>query len=355
MAFDALDSFDWLNPSDAAYGMYRSGWWIADWLGTLPVGSLGGRRLNVHSGGNYARIGRKYSATQGKSFGAHLVVNGMNTGTNFCDFWFFYEPTGGGNNGNSKGQIGFYFAPDGSIKVYRGENLSSITSCVLLGSTAAGVVITGVEFAFETEFLIDNAVGRVKVWVDNTVVLNLTGIDTQHQTAALVNGFCNFGYGSHSWLWDDMWCWDTDTKPVATPMRATQLLPSSDGGTLTLTPSTGTSHFAMVNETTADLMVADWLTGTAPGQLDILPLADILRNPVSIRAVNFLTTAAKMDIAPRAISLGFEHGGVISDGPDFVLSTTQMTLQRIAELNASGAAWTQADINALALRLKVAA
>lgn len=354
MAFEFLESWDWQHSSGEPSGqMNLSGWYGAAFNSGI-AGTLGGRRLQWNGGGNVGRWGRQLSATQGKSFGFHITVPSLGTAQNYLPFWFFYDVNGGQQqSGGTLGQFGFDFSPDGKVRAYRATSNNGART--LLGESAAGVIVQGVETAIEGELFISTTVGRFKLWVNNVVVLNLTGVNTQAQAASLVNGFFSSLSGSGYVLEiDDFWMADTDVKPTASPMRATVLLPTTDGATLTMTPSTGTVHKDMVNEQYQNLMVADWLMGDAVGELSVLGLPDLPKTPNEIYAVQLLTYANKSDIAARSISLGFEHGGTISDGPNYPLSTTQQMLKRITTTNGSGAAWSKADIDAMSLRLKVA-
>jgi hypothetical protein len=131
--------------------------------------------------------------------------------------------------------------------------------------------------------------------------------------------------------------------------RIQPLQPNADGGTLNLVPSTGTSHEGVVDELTCS--TADYLSGSADGEYDLLGCEDISVEPASIVALKAIGWAEKTDAGSRAWNLGLVSGVTTDDGPDLSLTTDPGYSERTEELDFDAAsAWVQASINAVELK-----
>jgi hypothetical protein len=364
MAFDFLESFDLYAPvggsgPDGAAKTYMNanGWYsIAGDQWDIQTGLLGGYRLYLGNGGagNNARGGRHVTPSKGKSFGLFVEPVDMGLGTPAAFLQLYYTAAAANTAGTSHGQLNFRISTDGRLQVYRGSTYV-VASDVLLAQTDPGLFASGVEVAIEGEVYIDDTVGRVKVWVDNDLVLNFTG-DTQAQATDQISGawLWSDGNGTSAVFLDDFWMWDTDAKPTVAPIRSVQLKPSGDTGTNQWTPSTGTSHFAVVDDATMYDAPTDYLSGSTVGDVDELALPDLAYSPAQIAAVQVVGMALKTDATAREINLGVSHNGTISDGPNYALSASTQLHRRIMAKNAADTDWTQANINDLKLRAKVA-
>ena len=146
---------------------------------------------------------------------------------------------------------------DGTIRVRRNGTL--------LGSSAGGAFVVGTWYSLQIEIVISDTVGRVSVYLDGTQVVNLTSQDTKNGGTGVVNNiYFSGGSGAIGGRYDDMIVQDSATR-LANPIRAATLYPNADGGTLNLVPSTGTSHFALVDEALASR--TDYLSGSTVGEL----------------------------------------------------------------------------------------
>lgn len=92
--------------------------------------------------------------------------------------------------------------------------------------------------------------------------------------------------------------------------------PSADGGTLQWTPSSGGSHFAMVDTHPVDL--TKWLAGTGTNDIDLWEF--VLPNVGSIVAINFSVLARKDDEGTKSFKIVFGPSGTDALSDEFFVS-----------------------------------
>ena len=221
-----------------------------------------------------------------------------------------------------------------------------------LGRSSPGKFMVGLWYSLAIEVVIHDTTGRVTIYKDGEQVLNLTNQDTRNGATTTVTQLkLGSGAGGFSYQYDDIYIHDSATALTDHP-RIEVLYPSGDGGTLTLTPSTGVNHYAVVDETQAD--TSDYLSGSAVGNLDLLDATNLSGSPTTIPHVGIVAVAAKTDATARSVALGVKSGATTSDGGNFALSTTIARYERGIDLDPNtAAAWTAAAVNALQFQPKV--
>ena len=152
---------------------------------------------------------------------------------------------------------------------------------------------------------------------------------------------------------DDLVVVDTDAAYLP-DLRIDQLRPNSDGGTLGLVPSTGSDHYAVVDE--AQVTTADYLQGSTVGDYDLLGLPNLSVTPASILGVNLVGFADKTDVTARSWNMGLDSGGTVSNGDDLALATAAASYyHRLLQTDPNtAAAWLKAGVDGLQLRPRVA-
>ena len=239
------------------------------------------------------------------------------------------------------------------IGVAANSSLTVLRNGTLLNTSAINAFTIGVWYTIQVEVVISDTVGRVSVYLDNTKVLEVTGADTQNAGTGLVDRLRLSSVSAVIPTLDDIYVQDTATR-LTDPLRAEVLYPNADGSTLNLTPSTGTSHFGVVDETLAS--ATDYLTSNNIGDFDLLGLTDLSVTPVAIQEVVVIGYAGKTDIGGRAVALGVKSGATTSDGPNNNLSTVGGGFARpLATDPNTSAAWTKSGVDALQLQPKVVA
>lgn len=244
-------------------------------------------------------------------------------------------------------QFGIGIVSPGELVVYRGTTE--------LGRTTTAAIALNVWYALAIEVVIHDTTGRVTIYLEGVQKLNLTGQDTRNGTPADADRLY-LGWPSTSqptWLIDDLYVHDSATKLTKHPRIVVQR-PDSDGATLDFAPSTGTSHFALLDEVPVN-NYTDYIDGDTVGDVDEIGIANLASTPDTINAVQVVCFAKKTDSVARQIAgCGVKSGATVSDGSNMVLTITGGRQHRILDTDpATGVAWTEAGVNALILRPKV--
>lgn len=325
-----MDGFDSYNGIGAAPTGVQ-----ARWTGTpasLVVGRFGTGQAVTYTTGTAASTSPIFTGVSGFTCGFGVFL------TSFSDTIRAVSFLSGVTV-----HVALRFNIDGSITALR--------DTTVLGSSAAGVVLLSTWHTVECEVVISDTVGRVTIYVDGASVLNLTAQDTRNGATTTVDTFARVNGGPAMRL-DDLYITDSATKPTAA-LRIETLYPTSDGVTLNWTPSTGVSHFGVVDE--AQASTTDYISASLVGDVDELNMGDLSAAPTAIEAVDLVMYALKSDATARTLFPGVKSGATTSDGAAVTLSTTGGRFDRIMAVDPNtSAAWTAAAVNALIARPKVA-
>lgn len=227
---------------------------------------------------------------------------------------------------------------------------------VALGTTATQVIFQGVWHYVEWEVVIHDTTGSFKVWVDGVQVLNLTNVDTRNAGTGIVNrvGICPFTGKGGACYFDDFYV--TNSAVRLGECRIDAIRPNADVvGAKDFTPSTGTDHYALVDESVAN-GDTDYVSGTTVGHVDRFTHAGLGVTPSAIHAVQVSAFGKKTDAATRSINLQVKSGATTSDGSSYNLAADYAKFERILETDPNtAAAWGASGVNALEFGVKVAA
>jgi hypothetical protein len=238
---------------------------------------------------------------------------------------------------------------NGSIQVFRGPGSSSVTS-----ASSSGLVVADTWYWIEAAAFIDNTAGsfRARLWSGNGSTLladlNVTGADTQYEATSTTNRVY-FGYTQSSGTYVDDVSIDTN-KSLLGPSRVEVLYPNAAGSFAQFT-RTGTDllvNYLQVNEAVKD---------TASSVTSSLAQWD------SYNFSNRTISGTPLAVQPWAIAVR------VTGGADPVLFRLPLLINRIGFEGAThsttggtccqgkgdvwyfnpatGAAWTDADINAM--------
>lgn len=309
------------------------------------TGRFGGRAARVSSGGG-SRLSRTIPATDRYSIGTACRVTGFNR-PQMLGAGFFVS-TAAANNPTNR-QVGWSIDVEGRILIYRGAS-------TIIWQSDPGVVVNEAWVFVGFSAIIHPTAGSVSLSVNGVQLVELTGINTRGQ--ADDNFTCvNIASGNMASLAnfdiDDTY-FDDEYLATVPERRIETLRPSGDGATLDLIPSTGTSHFAVVDETLVD--ATDFLSGSLPGELSELILTDLSVVPTVIDGVQAAGFALKTDAATRQVNYGVRSNGNDALGPDVTLSTTLQQGFNNVLLNPDGnVPWDAAAVNAARLIPRIAA
>lgn len=121
---------------------------------------------------------------------------------------------------------------------------------------------------------------------------------------------------------------------------------NGDGTYQQLTPSTGTTHYNLVDDPLLD--VNDYVSSSVAGNKDTYTFGDMSHNPTSIFAVQLNLAALKDDAGARSIKSVTRSGGNDYNGNPVALGTGVLCYSELRETDpATSAAWTKAGFNAV--------
>ena len=219
-------------------------------------------------------------------------------------------------------------------------------------------IVSGAWYYIEAEVIMSGTVGTVTVYKNGNPVLGLNGLTGLNTGTTIpdhvlldTTGANASNIGRSFVYFDDIYV--TDTNVRLGERRVETLYAISDGATLTLVPSTGVSHFGVVDETQANN--TDWLAGTAVGDLSLLGLGNLSSTPAVIDEVNVIMYARKTDASSRALNAGIKSGGADGLGTQHFQAASFLQYNTPFPLDPNGnVAWTPAAVNALELQPRVA-
>ncbi len=351
MTIVAIDGFDLYNGVLTNTGL-QSKWAIVGGSApTLVAGRFGGQSVQLNaSTSNNSNVTRSlpgsYSSVSiGAAFRSATLID--LTGTGISDNWIFALKEGAAYH------VGLHLGETGILSAYR---LTSATAGTLLGASAGPVITPNTWHYIEIEVTIHDSTGVFKVYVDGGQVINLTAQDTRNAATGVVNVIelylGDVDNSNPDWSYDDLYVTDTATKLGECKVETCR--PTADvSGATDFTPSTGSSHFALVDETTCN-GDTDYNSGSTVGHKDRFTHAGLSTTPATIHAVQVTAFAQKTDATSRSIALQVKSGATTSDGANFALAVGYGKLDRIMETDPNtAAAWAVSPVNALEFGAKV--
>lgn len=222
---------------------------------------------------------------------------------------------------------------------------------------------TGVWYRIEVKLVVGNS-GLAQVRVNGTLDIDFSG-DTYNSGTAGVRAV-QFGHHASSTSSlqtriDDVVVW---TSAGAAPtswlgdLRIQTLLPNADGDTNNGTPSSGSDHYAMVDEAGAPDGDSTYVSAGTAGDIELYGIQNLGVTPDAVHAVA-LNLQSRTDgttprkVAPLAKSGATQGEGVARDVP---MGAAYKTSQSIFTENPdTSAAWTGSQVDAAQFGWKVAA
>ena len=314
-----------------------------------------------------------FSTSAGRYGGGCVQFNTNNNqycmkalGATYTELWTgcaFYQNTTGNNSGialfglNSSAGTEMELAINGAtgqLLAYCGPNST------LLGSTSNGVIPYQVWCWIEFHVVFSGSVGVVDVYVNGTQVMHLTGQNTIHNSGQTgVNSVslgCAVSQYSVSGYCDDWYILDPNTSPNTARLgdsRIKTLVPASDAGPNNGTPSSGSTHYAMVDEAQWSSTNSLTITNTS-GQEELFGMGSLGATPSSVWAVRVLAVAEKTDAGSCNLETVMSSGGNVATGPSTPLLTSYSHVTGIFQTDPNtSAAWTYGGVNAMDCGVKI--
>ncbi len=259
-----------------------------------------------------------------------------------------------------------YVLDAGSIQMNLALNADGTLSlrrngATLTGGTSAQALSINTWYYIEVKLTIADSVAAdsCKVRVNGVDWITIAaGQDTKNTTNAAANQFRLLTSANITFNFDDLYICDqsgTTNNNFLGDCRVDTAFADADGTYSQFTPSTGTTHYTLVDEAAPN--TTDYNAGANVGDRDSYGFAALpaLTSQV-VYGVQVNAAILKDDAGARSASTMVRSGTTNADGASVALGTTQTYLSQIYETDPSGGgAWTESAINAAEFGTKVTA
>lgn len=233
----------------------------------------------------------------------------------------------------------------GRFDIYRGSSL--------IGSTAPGVLIENIFQYIEIKVVFHASAGSVILRVNGSTVLTLSGISTITTSNAYANviGINHLGtnFTTNGTLDDFYLCnaSGTTNNDFLGDVRVDTLIPNSDGTYSNFTPSTGTSHYQLVDETTPN--ITDYNSSQTIGHRDSYNMSNLSSiSSQTIFGLQASIAALRVEEGYRTIAPSIRSSTTNSDGNNYTLAQSLLYASSVFETDPNtSTAWTESGVNAM--------
>lgn len=246
---------------------------------------------------------------------------------------------------------------DGTIKAYRGDRIT------LLANSASGVLVRDQWLWLDFFYNMSSSAGGFEVWVNNVQVINLTGANTK-QFGSTSNNIISSAtiataqYASN----DDYYILDTTgSYPWNTRLgdsRVVNLIPIGDYGANSGTPSTGTTHWGVLDDI-VQIDTSDYLSipvSSSTNTERFLKSISPLSTNSSILAISLYNYSLKSDagIANLTPVIINNSSGYVANGNTFSVGTGWQSYNHYFQTNPeTSGQWTYSQLNSAHIALVV--
>jgi hypothetical protein len=240
----------------------------------------------------------------------------------------------------------------GVIGIYRSTTQIAVSASGALPDTGGYV---------EIKILFSQTVGTVDVRVNGTSVISATGLDTCQQTST----FCDevqlwglyAGSSTANHIHDIYICDGTGSlnNNFLGDCRVDTVRPVSDGTTTDFTCSTGTDHYALVDEATPSS--TDYNYSNTVNDIDLYGIDTTLATLTTedVFGVQVNVAALKEDAGARSIAPVARSSSTNVVGDTLVLSTSELYACSVYEQDSTATDWTKTSIEAAEFGAKIVA
>lgn len=214
-----------------------------------------------------------------------------------------------------------------------------------VGTTPVGIITPGAFHTIRWEGTIHNTLGTCKLWVNGTVVLDLTNVDTQSQAAATWSTLELRTFSPSPAYFEDIVVATAAVDIPALDHRVAYLPPTADGTYTDWAKSSGTAAYALLDEAAPD--AADYILATLIGTKQSLTFP---APPAGVIPCLQLSAYLKAELGAgsRQVRAGFRSGTTDYPHPlAFTLGTDNKYYRWIWQVNpATGVAFVTANFPA---------
>jgi hypothetical protein len=239
--------------------------------------------------------------------------------------------------------------------------ISTTGVSVQLGATTIATYSTTLYastwYYIEMKVFCHSTSGSVEVRINDSAVISLIGVNTKTGSDSYYNRFListpaqlNVNY----YFFDDLYICDgsgTSANDFLGSCHVIGIFPNADTSTEQWTPSTGTSHYALVNENPANS--TNYVSTSTQAQEDLWTYSS-LNGTGTIVGLQVTTTANLSSGTSIILESPIVSNGVVELGPDnTVTSASYLDFRHISTTDPNtGAAWTIAGLSAAQIGIK---
>jgi|PlaIllAssembly_1097288.scaffolds.fasta_scaffold169267_2 hypothetical protein len=335
MALLYIDGFDSYATADVT----KRGWTLAGNYSAIEASGRFGSRLRLSGGsGSQAWASRTVAAS-----GSTCIIGvAFNPLTFYASRPYIFAVLSSGTEQFALGYNSSY-----QLVVYRGNYATA------LGTSARSIWANSWAY-IELKVLISNTVGTYELRVNGDVWSSGTGLDTQGATDAnwtTVRLDGPWDPSTPADAFDDLYVCDGSgglNDDFLGDLRVDAHFPTSDGATHTFTPSTGSDHYALVDDATPN-DDTDYNSTTVTGNKDTLGYEDLKNAGGTIIGVQVALVAKKGDAGTCTLCPVVRHSGTDNEGTAVGLSTSYLGVVQMYQQNPNGGSpidWDETDFNA---------
>lgn len=244
--------------------------------------------------------------------------------------------------------------PTGYLQAYNWNNGAPL----LIGQSAAPVIVANAWRHIETKVLCNNGAGTVEVRLEGTPVLNVAGVVTswngnlcQNVGPGYLRSVGSIGPGLYV---KDLIVWDGSAGQITNFVGSCQVYKILTNADVSLgwTPSSGATGWNLIDrEPPPD--DADYISAPYPLPApSTFGLTDLPANVTSVKGVMAVTRSRKTDGGDGQLEVSLLSGASAGAGANRTLTTAYTYWTDMFELDPNGnVAWTKASVNALDMKL----
>lgn len=238
----------------------------------------------------------------------------------------------------------------GFVEVKRGGSLNNHSGTLIATSAVGGLLQANIYHFIEVIFEISATVGKVQVYIDGNLVIDVTGVNNRgHASLTTWDSVVASAPGSTQNRFSDWFC--TDTFERVGERRFETLRPASNGAAQDFVANTGVA-FDAVNDLSSDGDTT-YISASVVGNRSTFNLDDLPVNPTSVDMVIARQFARKDDAATRGVKLALGDGTNLIYGPEKFLTASYVHYNSLFNTAPDGGAWTTAKVNALLAGVEV--
>lgn len=239
---------------------------------------------------------------------------------------------------------------------YNGDGTFSVSRAgtALAGPSAAVILSAGAWYTIEFSGTIHDTTGAFELKVNGTTILSASGVDTRNGgTSGTINTIQIVAGTASNDDWDDMWSANAAGEFYG-DLRVCEAVPNSDGGASQWTPSTGTAHYACVDDATPG-GDTDYVSDSTVGHRDTYGFPSLpVGSGGTVVGVSVRMWARKDDAGTRTIDgvarisgTNYDNGSALALGAAYAPSEARWLTNP-----ATGTAWTVSQVNGAELGVK---